>query len=409
MPNFRYKARNIDGEAVKGVMEALSIENLEQRLASNNYYLIEAREIKGKGGEFLSLKVSSPFGKVGTRDVILFSRQLASMLHAGIPITGALEALKEQTEKPVFKSIIGNLKDDIERGKSFADALSKHPQAFSTLYIATIRVGEETGNLDAILIRLANFLEREADTKAKIRSALLYPALLIFVAGALITFLVTFVLPRFRIVFMESGVPLPLPTQMMFNFSEFVRRWWFLGIVLIISIFVGWKLAYRSEEGKFRLDKFKLKLPIFGILLRKVAISRFSHSLETLVGSGVDIIKSFQIIKETIGNEVLARVMDTVRENMERGGDVNTPLRKSGEFPPMVVHMIFVGEQTGTLADMLKEIADSYEKEVDYAIKNMIAVLEPALLVVMGCIVTFIALSLYMPLFRMAQVISASA
>ena len=408
MPIFQYKARTADGEAAKGVMEAASVENLEEKLTSTHYYLIEAKEVGGEaeGSGFFSMKVSGVGGGIRVRDIILFSHQLASMLHAGIPITGALEALKEQTEKPAFKSVINNLKDDIEKGAGLAEALSKYPEAFSSLYTSTIGVGEETGNLDSILRRLADFLEREADTKAKIRSAILYPIMLLFMATVLTVFLIVFILPKFRNIFLESGVPLPLPTQVMFALSDLIRKWWFVGVGGIIGGIVGWRTTSQSETGRLYLDRFKLKVPIFGILLRKVAISRFAHSLETLSSSGVDILKSFQIIRDTIGNEVITRVMDRVRENIERGGDINTPLRKSGEFPPMVVHMIFVGEQTGGLSEMLQEIAATYEKEVDYAIKNLMTVLEPVLLVVMGAVVTLIALAVYMPLFEMAKVVS---
>ncbi len=404
MPQYWYRARNLSGEPVTGVLEAPNLQTLQELLSKRKYFLIEARE--GKRG-FLSKEITLPFLKrVRLTHLILLTRQLATLLRAGIPITQAISTLREQTESPVLREALGKIREDIERGESLGNALSKHPHIFNELYVASIRVGEEAGNVEEILNRLGDFMERELDVKGKVKGALLYPVILLIVATGLITFLVTWVLPKFREVFYSAHVPLPLPTVMMFKLSEFVKNFWFVGLAIVILTFIGLWLFYRTEKGKLCLDNFKLKIPLFGSLLRKVAVSRFARSLETLVRSGVELGRSFQIIKGTIGNEVLARVMDRVRENVVRGGSINEPLRKSKKFPPLVSQMISVGEETGAMEDMLVEIADSYDREVDFSIKILTSVLEPVLLVVMGGIVLFIALSLYLPLFKMAKVIA---
>lgn len=403
MPQYKYRARDLHGSQIQGVVEAPSLQELEDRLIQKRIYLIDAKE--EKSGLF-SKQVSIPFlNKVKTPHLILFTRQLAAMLRAGLPITRALATLFEQTQSAALKKAIEEIRGDIEKGSNFADALSHHPDIFSDLYISTIRVGEETGNMEEILDRIAGFLEREMDIKARVKGALLYPVVLLVVATGLITFLVTYVLPKFRKVFYSANVPLPLPTHLMFKLSEFVQNYWYAILVFTILIFFGFYIAAKNKKSRYFIDKFKLKLFLFGPLLRKVGVSRFARSLETLVRSGVDLGRSFQVIKGSIGNVVLEKVMDKIRENVMRGGSISEPLRRSKEFPPMISQMISVGEETGNMEDMLREVSESYDREVDFTIKMLTGILEPLLLVVMGGIVLFIALSLYLPLFKMAKVI----
>ncbi|MCD6522014.1 type II secretion system F family protein [Candidatus Calescamantes bacterium] len=403
MPQFKYRARTTTGELVSGIMEAPSFKDLENLLAQRKFLLIDAQEAK-KG--FLSWEVSFRFGRgVKPTQLILFTRQLSALLRAGVPITQALLTLSEQTENRTLRTAILQIREDIERGASFGSALERQSHIFSDLYVSTVRVGEEAGNLEEVLDRVADFLEREMDIKIKVRSALLYPFILVIVASGLITFLVTYVLPKFRKVFYAAKVPLPLPTMMMFKLSEFFQRYWYYGLAGLIILIVAYVIISRTERGKEVMDEWKLRMPLFGPLLKKVGISRFARSLETMVRSGVDLGRSFQVIKGSIGNAVLAKVMDVIRENVMRGGSISEPLRRSKEFPPMVAHMIAVGEETGDMEDMLRVISNNYDKEVDFAIKIMTSTLEPLLLIVMGGIVLFIALSLYLPLFKMAKII----
>ena len=403
MPQYRYRARDFHGLEVSGVVEASSLQELEERLIQKRIYLINAKEEKSG---LLSRQVSIPFlNKVKIPHLILFTRQLAAMLRAGLPITQSLSTLSEQTQSTPLKKAIENIRRDIEKGSNFADALSRYPDIFSDLYVSTIRVGEETGNMEEILDRIAGFLEREMDIKARVKGALLYPVVLLVVASGLITFLVTYVLPKFRKVFYSANVPLPLPTHLMFKLSEFVQNYWYGILIFTFIAIFGFYMAYRNKKTRYIIDSFKLKLLLFGPLLRKVGVSRFARSLETLVRSGVDLGRSFQVIKGSIGNLVLERVMDKVRENVMRGGSINEPLRRSKEFPPMVSQMISVGEETGNMENMLREVSESYDREVDFTIKMLTSILEPLLLVVMGGIVLFIALSLYLPLFKMAKII----
>ncbi len=404
MPQYRYRARDVRGTSISGVMDVSDIRELERRLSQRKIYLIEAKEEKGVG--LLSRQITLPFlNKVRTTHLILFTRQLTAMLRAGVPITQALNTLAEQTESQALKKAIKKIREDIEQGSNFADALARHPDVFSELYISTVRVGEETGSVEEILDRIATFLEREMDIKSKVKGALIYPVVLLVVASALIVFLVSYVLPKFRKVFYTARVPLPLPTQIMFKISELFQQYWYVFLLVVIFLAVGMRMVYRSKRGRYMIDRWKLKMILIGPLLRKVGISRFARSLETLVRSGVDMAKSFLVIKGTLGNVVLGEVMDKVRENVMRGGSINEPLRRSKEFPPMVAHMISIGEETGNMDDMLREIAESYDKEVDFTIKILTSILEPLLLVVMGGVVLFIALSLYLPLFKMAKII----
>ncbi len=403
MPHYRYRARDLHGSSVSGVMEASDTKDLEKKLSERRVYLIEAKEERAG---LLSKQISIPFlRKVRPTHLILFTRQLSAMLKAGVPITQALGTLSEQTESFTLKEAIKKIRENIERGSNFADALAHHPTIFSELYVSTVRVGEETGNIEEVLDSISNFLEREMDIKSKVKGALLYPIVLLVVASGLIVFLVSYVLPKFRAVFYTANVPLPLPTHLMFKISELFQKYWYVLLLIIFFIVLGVHLTYRSKKGRYFIDRLKLKLFLFGPLVRKVGISRFARSLEILVRSGVDLGRSFQVIKGSIGNVVLEEVMDKVRENVMRGGSINEPLRRSDEFPPMVAHMISIGEETGNMEDMLKEVCVSYDKEVDFTIKIFTSILEPLLLVVMGGIVLFIALSLYLPLFKMAKII----
>ncbi len=405
MPQYRYRARTSTGEAITGVMEAGSIRELETILSRRRIFLIEAKEEK-KG--WLSQELKLPFARgVKLPQLILFTRQLAALLRAGVPITQALLTLSEQTDNPTLKSAILQVREDIEKGSSLGNALQRQSHIFSELYTSTVRVGEEAGNLEEVLNRVGDFLERELDVKGKVKGALLYPVVLLVVATGLIVFLVTYVLPKFRAVFYAANVPLPLPTYLLFRLSEIFQRYWYWGLIFIFFLLVGIRMVYNSEKGRYMVDRWKLKFPLFGPLLRKVGISRFARSLETLVRSGVDLARSFQVIKGSIGNTVLGEVMEKIRANVMRGGSITEPLRQSREFPPMVAQMISIGEETGNMEDMLREISESYEKEVDFTIKMLTSILEPLLLVIMGGVVLFIALSLYLPLFKMAKIIKS--
>lgn len=402
MAIFQYRGRTETGELVSGVTEAPDLETAEGQLAEKGYFITSILERK-KGEGFLSANLEG-FRKVKQTDLVVFSRQLATMLRAGVAILPALTTLIEQTDKSSFKKVLTTVRNDVEKGSTFADALAKHPRIFSDLYVGTVRIGEETGNLEQVLERLGNYIDREVDLRSKVRSALTYPIVLIVVAVGLITFLVTFVLPKFKAVFMSANVPLPLPTKMMFGLSSFVKEYWW-GILLFMgAIVVSLISLSKTERGRMALDKMKLRIFIFGPFLRKVVLSRFARSLETLVASGVDIRRSFEIIKDSVGNVVIARVMDEVRDNLQKGGNITEPLKRSGEFPPMLVHMVAVGEETGAMEAMLMEVANDYDRQVDYAIKIMMSILEPLLLVFMGGVVLLIALSLYLPLFKMAAI-----
>ncbi|HEA47061.1 MAG TPA: type II secretion system F family protein [bacterium] len=399
MPTYTYKVRDKSGLVVTGTREAPNESVVADRLSDLGYYVISISLEK----EASETRLFTRRKKVGTQDIVTFTRQLATMIRAGMTFTVSLDTLSQQTENPTLKEIIVQLKKDVEGGLSFSDALAKHPKAFSELYVNMIRAGEAGGVLEEILERLIFIAEREGETRARLRAALTYPTIVVSVAVLVIGFLAVFVFPRFMTVFAAREVILPLPTRILLAVSNFVQSYWWVilgGALIIIFSFRGY---YRTEGGGFIIDRIKLKIPIFGLLIKKLVVARFARILSTLHSSGVPILSALEIVERTIGNVVISRVIENVRTSVREGESIAEPLRISKVFPPMVVHMITIGEESGALDKMLTEVADTYDREVDYALKNVTAALEPILIVVMGIIVAFIALSLFLPYFDMIK------
>lgn len=401
MPNYTYKARDKSGLIVSGTREAPNERIVADHLSDLGYYVISVSEAK----EAPETRLFTRRKKVSTQDIVTFTRQLATMSRAGMTFTVSLDTLSQQTENSTLKEIVGVLKKDVEGGLAFSDALARHPKAFSELYVNMVRAGEAGGVLEEILERLIFIAEREGETKARLRAALIYPAVVVSVAVLVIGFLAVVVFPRFMTVFSASGVTLPLPTRILLAVSSFVQSYWWVILGGILIIIFSFRRYSRTEGGGFLIDRIKLKIPIFGLLVKKLIVARFARILSTLHGSGVPILSALEIVERTIGNIVIARVVENVRVSVREGESIAEPLRISKTFPPMVVHMITIGEESGALDKMLTEVADTYDREVDYALRNVTAALEPILIVVMGIIVAFIALSLFLPYFDMIKVI----
>ena len=344
-------------------------------------------------------------GSVKSNDVVMFSRQLSTLVSAGVPIVQGLTILEEQAENPAFQAVVGALRVDIEAGLSIADGMKKHPTAFTELYVAMIRAGEVGGILDTILERLSGFLEASEALKAKVKSALMYPTVVFSVAGLITIFLIVFVIPIFKDIFGGFNAELPFITQVIIDLSDFLRQ---KSIILIPVLgLAGWGANKwrKTPKGIARVDDISLKVPVFGILLKKVAIAKFTRTLGTLIKSGVPILQGLETVAKTAGNKTIEKAIMQSYDSIKEGGRIADPLKRSGIFPPMVIQMISVGEETGGLDNMLNKIADFYDQEVDTAVKGLTSMIEPLIMVVLGVVIGTIVIAMFMPMFSMGDMV----
>lgn len=410
MPKFMYRVKSPQGKEMSGIVDTKTQREAIDKLRGQQFIVLSLDEQKEN---MLNILLNSlPFfkqglgGKVKVRYLVLFSRQLSTLVSAGIPIVQGLTILCEQIDSKNFKSIIEAVKADIEGGLSIADSMAKYPNCFDELYVGMIRSGETGGVLDVILERLSTYLESTAKLKGKIKSAMVYPAIVSTVAVGITIFLLTVVIPTFKQVFTAFGGELPLPTQMLISFSEWLRSYFiflFIGFGILLGLFTQY---IRTENGKRIWHKFLLKLPIFGLLLRKVAIAKFSRTLGTLVKSGVPILEAISTTGKTSGNKIVEDAVMKARENIREGERIAAPLKESGVFPPMVIQMIAVGEETGSLDSMLNKIADFYDQEVDVAVSGLTSMIEPVIIVVMGVVMGTIVIAMFMPVFELGEIVS---
>ncbi len=342
---------------------------------------------------------------VRTKSIVIFTRQLATLISAGLPLVKSLRTLHEQFEKSQLKEIIRNIADEVEAGSNFSEALSRYPKAFPEIYINMIKAGELGGMLEEILKRLADFLEKQQRLREKIKSALMYPCFVLLVAALILIMLMVFVIPTFTNMFAELGGALPLPTRILILSSEIIRRGWFILIGVFFACIIFYKILMKDRNKRFFADKIKLKLPIIGGLVRQIAVARFSRTLGTLLSSGVPILGALLTVKDTVGNEAISRAIALLHDSIKEGESVAAPMEASRVFPPLVVKMVNIGEETGQLDKMLVHIADNFEEEVDIAVSGLTALLEPLLIVLMGLVVGFIVISMFMPLFTLAKLI----
>ena len=343
--------------------------------------------------------------RVSTKSLVVFTRQLSTLIAAGLPLVKALRTLYDQLETGALKDIIKNLAGEVEGGTKFSEALSRFPKVFPEFYINMIKAGELGGMLEGILKRLSEFLDKNQKLRDKIKSALMYPAFVLLVAVLILIMLMIFVIPTFTNMFSELGGALPLPTKILIVTSEIVRKAWYLIPLFPILVVVLYKFLIRNSNRRFFVDRLKLYIPIVGNLIQQVSVARFSRTLGTLLSSGVPILNALETVKDTVGNEFIARAVMQVRDSIKEGEGVAAPMETSKAFPPLVVKMINIGEETGQLDKMLIQIADNFEEEVDVAISGLTSLLEPILIVFMGLVVGFIVISMFMPLFSLAKLI----
>ncbi|MCK4648257.1 type II secretion system inner membrane protein GspF [bacterium] len=403
MATFTYKALDKAGTEVAGTLDADNERLALGRLKDMGYLPLEVREEKVAKGGILNIFLGMFAGKrVKGKDIVTFTRQLSTLIDSGLPLLRSLNVLGEQTENPNLKVQIRDIASSVQGGGTFSDAMAKHPKTFSKLYVNMIKAGEAGGVLEVVLARLAEFSEKEAAVRAKVKGAMVYPALVILVGIGVVLFLTIAIIPTFVGMFEEVGATLPIPTRIMMGLSDFLRDFWWINLLALIALAVIYKMWVKKEEGRYQADRIKLKFPVIGDLVKKSGLSRFARTLGTLITSGVPILQALSIVRDTAGNEVISRAMVAVHNSIREGESIAGPLGKCPVFPPMVVHMIAVGEETGALDNMLIKVADAYDREVDTTVGALTSVLEPILILGMGIVVGFIVVAMYLPIFQMS-------
>ena len=398
MPTYRYSAMDQSGRTVAGTLEAESLELVRAKLSDLRYHVLSIRETRAKIGlqGFLN-----SMQRVKLRDLVVFSRQFATMIDAGLSVVKCLDILQKQSRNPRLKEVIGQVKHDVAGGTSLTEALQRHPRIFSSLYVNMIRSAEAGGLLDTVLDRLATFQEKEQETRNKIKSAMTYPTVVFFFAVLMLIGLLFFVLPKFKGIFETMGLELPLTTRLMLNSSTYLRQYWYIAIVVLVGSVVFLRLFAHTDKGRYAIDAGKLKLPVFGELILKTSVSRFARTFGTLISSGVPVLRALEIVADTAGNQVVSETVSRARTSIKEGDKISTPLFGSKVFPVMVTQMIAVGEETGRLDQMLVKVANFYDEEVDATLKALTSLIEPLMIVGLGIIVGFIAVSVISPIYSL--------
>ena len=400
MAMFEYTAKNSNsGQILRGTMDVPTRDEVIAFVRKNRMILVSVREAPTQ------LRIPLPGSGIKTRDVVIFTRQFATMINAGLPLVQSLTILAQQTENKTLKDVTKAVVYDVEAGNTLADALSKHPKAFTDLYVNMVAAGEAGGILDTILLRLATFLEKNDALVRKVKGAMVYPAVIISVAMIAVAVLLIFVIPTFQGMFASVNMELPLPTRVVIGASHILTRFWYFIIGALVLLVFALRSYYGSAGGKRTIDGAALRAPIIGDLLRKSAVSRFTRTLGTLISSGVSILDGLEITAKTAGNQVIHDAVMSSRQSIAGGETIAGPLQASGVFPPMVISMIAVGEQTGGLDEMLTKIADFYDSEVDVAVSALLSLMEPIMIVVLGVIVGGMVVAMYLPIFDMVNAV----
>ncbi len=408
MPVFDYKASDEAGKTVKGSLTAVDESDLESQLDKSNLILITARESKNGGKKASGGRADSGSrrivrAKVKRQDLISFTVHLATVIGAGVPILQGLDDMIEETENPRFREVVRGIRQSIQDGFSISDAFSQYPDIFSELYVSILKSGESTGRLDEVLKEIVRFLEWQSELIGTIKQASTYPIIVMTFVGGLVTALFTFILPRFLGIFDSFNIPLPLPTRIVIAISAFFQNFWWLIIAAVVGTIVGLRAANKTPGGRLVLDRIKLKIPVFGELVRRIALSRFSHYLATLFGAGVNIMGALEVVERVVGNAVLAEVIRRARIQVGTGQTIAGALRESGQFPSMVVRMVTIGETTGNLEETLQKVADYYDREVPQAVKRLTTVLESSVILVLGVVILFVVLAILLPMLSLQQ------
>lgn len=418
MAVYEYRGLNAKGKQVKGVLDADNAKVLKALLKKDGIFITESFEARGgkeaaakskaragTGTASVEIDFKQLLSRVKLLDVALFTRQLAVLLRAGIPLVEALSALVEQVDKDKLKRVLSQLREEVNEGKSFADALQKHPKVFSDLYVNMVRAGESSGTLEVVLARLADFTANQVKLRGKLSSTMAYPAIMMVIGVGIVSFLFVYVIPKVTAILMDLEVALPVTTQILIWFSGFLGTWWWLLVLMVVAAVVAFRRYKRTEEGRQWYDRTLLRLPIVGGLVRMMSVSRFAKTLGTMLTSGVPLLTALDIVKAVLNNVVLGEVVESAREAIREGQSIAEPLKRSGHFPPMVTHMIAVGERSGQLEEMLVTVSDAYDTQVDQRLNALTSLLEPVMIVGMGAVVTFILFSILLPILRINEAI----
>jgi MSHA biogenesis protein MshG len=401
MAIYKYKVRDKDGRPVSGTMEGSSQRAAIDDLRKMGYTPISIDEQKKKG---FSFKIEL-FSGIKAEDIVLFSRQMYTLLKAGVPLLTALEAVGEQTASARLKKAIASMRQDIEAGESFSNALSKHPKIFNGLCVSMVKAGEASGTLDSIMGRLAEMQEYEMEIKAKVNSATRYPLLALGTLVIAFFVIVTFVIPRFAMFFSQFKMELPLPTRILLGIYNFIHNYWYMVILGVLVLVVAFVKFINTPFGRQRWDNFKLRAPIFGPIIFKLSMSRFAKTLATLFASGISMLESLELTANTVGNVIIAKAVLNIRESVNEGKGLAEPMKVSRLFTPIIIQMVSIGEESGKLDELLLNASEHYDQQVDYAMKNLTTMIEPVLILCLGIMVLFVALGIFLPMWNMIQIV----
>ncbi len=400
MARFRFVAKDVTGRSINELAEAVDQAALLTSLRKRNLTVITVVPEREKATGMMSYR------RIKADDIVIFSRQLATLVETGIPLVQGLEILGEQMENKDFAEIIRKIKGDIESGKNLSEAFAQHPKVFSTLFVHMVKAGETSGTLDEILDRMAAHLEKTESLRRKIKSALTYPAVVTLMAIAITLLLLIKVIPVFEEIFSSFGAKLPLPTLILIAVSKILRKYFLLGLIILVLGIYTLKRYVNTEQGRLAADRLKLRLPVFGVIFRKIAIGKFSRTLSTLVRSGVPILSSLEIVERTSGNRVIEMAVEKARNRVREGESIAAPLAGSGVFPPMVTRMIAVGEKTGELEKMLSKISEFYEEQVDATVSGLTSLIEPLIIAFLGIVIGTIVICMFLPIFKLSQIVT---
>lgn len=404
MLTYAYQARDSAGKMVSGIQEALNEENAINTLMSRGLMVLSIQQKAGG-------KVAAPRGKVTETDLVLLTRQLATMVDAGLPLVSALTALYEQADprrQAGIRRVVGEVSAAVQQGETFNESISRHPAVFSRLYVAMVKAGESGGLLAEILDRLATFLEAASRLRKKVKSAMTYPVIVVCIAFAITTFLIVQVVPVFGQIFADFGAKLPGPTQFLLDLSDFIRGYWYVLVAIFAGIFFGCRAFVRTETGTKLWDQWKLKLPIFGPLVHKICMTRFSRTFAQLIRAGVPILEVMDIVGDTSGNSVVTDAIKLVSADVEKGDHLASALARQPIFPPMLVRMVGAGEATGKIDAMLEKMADFWDEEIEAILDALTSLIEPILICVLGVIVGGIVIAMFLPIFKLSDVVSGA-
>lgn len=405
MPVYAYRGLSPQGKNVTGIIDAESARAARSKLRRSGVFPTDLSETRPEPTRRESRSIGRWFERLRPQDLAIVTRQLSTLVSAGLPLVECLSALIDQVDRERLKRILSQIREQVNEGSSLADAMSRHPRIFSELYVNMVRAGEASGALDVVLLRLADYTESSARLRRKIGSALVYPSIMVTLGSGILFFLLTYVVPRITRIFVESKQVLPLPTRMLLGLSGFLSQWGWVFAVVAVAVAFSLRSYARTPKGRYAYDRMTLSAPVFGKLFQKVAVARFSRTLSTLLRSGIGLLQSLDIVKNIVNNRVLLEAIESARDAIREGQSIAPPLSRSGFFPPLMIHMIAVGERSGQLEEMLARTADAYEGEVDTTLSTLTTALEPLIIVMMGAVVAFIVLSILLPIFQMSQLV----